>query len=161
MKQFRAKVTTECLSFVYGLSIGDKPGDLGWTLAYFAGSKIFPQRIAPPFLSEREEILQCWGSCQMPIETSEFRELWCRGPVIPCGDMHQPFTDTLLKWFFDNFPIFADNFSVLSIHWVARRLGASFSATARPCCWDMRADRHTDRHTDTLITILRTLPAAK
>ena len=26
------------------------------------------------------------------------------GPVIPCGDMHQSFTDALVKWFFDNFP---------------------------------------------------------
>jgi len=26
--------------------------------------------------------------------------------VIPCGDMHQSFTDTLEKWFFDNFPMF-------------------------------------------------------
>ena len=26
--------------------------------------------------------------------------------MIPCGDMHQSFTDTLIKWFFDNFPMF-------------------------------------------------------
>jgi len=30
--------------------------------------------------------------------------------------MHQSLTDTLLKWFLDNFPMFADSFSVLSIH---------------------------------------------
>jgi len=31
-----AKVITECLQkLVYGLSIADKSGDLGWTLAYF------------------------------------------------------------------------------------------------------------------------------
>jgi len=46
--------------------------------------------------------------------------------VIPCGDMHQSFTDTLVKWFFDNFPMFADSFSFLSIHCVARGLRASF-----------------------------------
>jgi len=40
----------------------------------------------------------------------EFRELWSAGPVIPCGDMHQSFTDTLLKWFFDNFSKFADSY---------------------------------------------------
>jgi len=41
--------------------------------------------------------------------------------------MHQPFTGALVKWFFDdNFPMFADSFSVLSIHCVARGLGASF-----------------------------------
>jgi len=30
--------------------------------------------------------------------------------VIPWGDMHQSFTDALVKWFFDNFPVFADSF---------------------------------------------------
>jgi len=35
-------------------------------------------------------------------------------------------TGTLVKWFFDKFPTFADSFSVLSIHCVARGLGASF-----------------------------------
>jgi len=27
--------------------------------------------------------------------------------VIPCGDMHQSFTDALVKWFFDIFRMFA------------------------------------------------------
>jgi len=40
--------------------------------------------------------------------------------------MHQSFTDALVKWFYDNFFMCADSFSVLSIHCVARRLGASF-----------------------------------
>jgi len=40
--------------------------------------------------------------------------------------MHQSFTDTLVKWFFDNFTMFADSFSVLSVHCVARGLDASF-----------------------------------
>ena len=26
--------------------------------------------------------------------------------MISCSDMHQSFTDTLEKWFFDNFPMF-------------------------------------------------------
>jgi len=56
----------------------------------------------------------------------EFRELWSRGPVIPCSDIHQSFTYTLVKWSFDNFPLFADNFSVLSVHCGARRLGVNF-----------------------------------
>jgi len=46
--------------------------------------------------------------------------------VISCGDMHQSFTDTRVKSFFDNFPMFADSFSVVSIYCVARGLGASF-----------------------------------
>jgi len=45
----------------------------------------------------------------------EFRELWSQGPVTPCGDTRQFFTDALVKWFFDNFPMSADSFSVLSI----------------------------------------------
>jgi len=40
--------------------------------------------------------------------------------------MHPSFTATLLKWFFDNFHMFANTFGVLSIHCVARGLGASF-----------------------------------
>ena len=46
--------------------------------------------------------------------------------MIPCGDMHQSFTDALVKWFFDNFATFADSFRVVSIHNVAPGLGASF-----------------------------------
>jgi len=42
------------------------------------------------------------------------------------GDMHHFFTDALVKWFFYNFPMFADSFSVLSIHCVARGLDATF-----------------------------------
>jgi len=56
---------------------------------------------------------------------TNFREAFFHN-VIPCGDMHQSFTDTLAKWFFENFPVFADSFCVLSIHCVARGLGASF-----------------------------------
>jgi len=48
------------------------------------------------------------------------------GPMIPCVDMRQSFTDTHVKWFFGNFPMFADSFSVVSIHCIARGLGASF-----------------------------------
>jgi len=44
--------------------------------------------------------------------------------------MHQSFTGALAKWFFDNFPMFADSFSVLSIHCDARGLGAAFSTSA-------------------------------
>jgi len=40
--------------------------------------------------------------------------------------MHQSFTDAVVKLFFDNSPMFADSFRVVSIHCVARGLGASF-----------------------------------
>jgi len=42
--------------------------------------------------------------------------------------MHQSFTDTytLVKWFFNNFCVFDDRFSVLSIPCVAQELCARF-----------------------------------
>jgi len=43
----------------------------------------------------------------------EFRDLWSEGPMISCGVMHQFFTDTLVKWFFDNFSMFADHSTVV------------------------------------------------
>jgi len=36
--------------------------------------------------------------------------------MIVIGGMHQSLTGTLAKWFSDNFPVFADSFSVLSTH---------------------------------------------
>jgi len=59
---------------------------------------------------------------------TEFGELWSGGHVIQRGEKHQSFTDTLVKSFFDNFPMFADSLSVLSIHGVARGLGASLTS---------------------------------
>jgi len=54
------------------------------------------------------------------METQSFRALWSGGPVIPCGDMRQSFTDALIKWFLDNFPMFTDSFSVLSISYIVQ-----------------------------------------
>jgi len=62
----------------------------------------------------------------------------------------QSFTDALVKWFFDNFPMLvadADSFRAVSIHCVVRGLGASilykcpasrssFPSTARLSCLD-------------------------
>jgi len=78
-----------------------------------------------------------FGSVNLPIETYFanfvktlvlFLNKVSVSVSVPCGDMHQSFTGTLVivKWFFDNFPMFADSFSGLSIHCVARKLGASF-----------------------------------
>jgi len=93
-------------------------------LAYFSGPKFFDSGYLAHYLSARGEIWQRLGLVNRNLFT-EFRELWSGGPVIACGDMHQSFTDTLVKWLFDNFPIFADSFSVLSIHCVTRGLHAS------------------------------------
>ena len=45
--------------------------------------------------------------------------------MILCGDMHQSFTDILVKLVFDNFLMFANSFIVLSIHYVAPGLDAN------------------------------------
>jgi len=95
----------------------------------FPVSNIFPQRISRTHFVAAQRNLVTLVVWLWPIETylfPEFRKLWSGDPVIPFGDMHQSFTDTLVKWFFDNFPMFADSFSVLSIRCVARELGASF-----------------------------------
>jgi len=57
-------------------------------------------------LSERDEIWRRWRSGQsklIPRILGECQELWFWGPVIPCGDTHQSFTDTLVKWFLTTF----------------------------------------------------------
>jgi len=48
----------------------------------------------------------------------EFRELWSWGPGIPCGELHW----CTCKVFFDNFSVFSDSFSVVSIRCVDREL---------------------------------------
>jgi len=47
------------------------------------------------FLLERDEIWQRWGCSRLTL-IPEFGELWSRGSAIPCGDIHQPFTDALV-----------------------------------------------------------------
>ena len=46
--------------------------------------------------------------------------------MIPCGDMHQSFTDTFEKCFFRQLPHVSDSFNVLSIHCATSGSGASF-----------------------------------
>ena len=55
--------------------------------------------------------------------------------MIACGDMHQSLIDTLVRLFFDNFPMFSNSFSVF-IHCVARpRIARWCPATARTSCY--------------------------
>ena len=78
------------------------------------------------FVAEQRNLAALWSgqSKLIPPNFVNFGP----GSVIPCRDMHQSFTDARVKWFLDNFPMFADSFtpSVVSIHCVARRLGKSF-----------------------------------
>ena len=56
------------------------------------------------------------------------------GPVTTSGDMHQSFIDAHVKWFFDNFPMFADISRLVSIHCVARGLDAGFPYKCSASC---------------------------
>jgi len=62
----------------------------------FSGSRIFPQRISRTLFCRSAIIWQCLANRNL---FPEFRELWSVGPVIPCGDMHQPFSDAVVKCF--------------------------------------------------------------
>ena len=66
----------------------------------FPGRKLFPHGISGTLLVGSRRNLATLGGLANRNLFPEFRELWSRGPVIPCGDMHQFFTDTLVKWFF-------------------------------------------------------------
>ena len=120
---------------MYGLSIGDKSGELGWTWPTFPGSKFFHKGYLAHFLSERDKIWQCWGLASRHV-FPEFRELSFGGgvPWYHATTCISPSWYTV-KWFFDNFPMFADNFSVLSINCVARGLCQAFCAGAAIAWW--------------------------
>jgi len=69
----------------------------------FRGAKFFHNGHLTHFLSERNEIWPPYGSRQSKlIPRISWTVVGYRGPVIPCGDMHQSFADTLVKWFFDS-----------------------------------------------------------
>jgi len=53
------------------------------------------------------------GKNIMSASATQGRHNKIETPAIPCGDMHQSFIDTLVKCFFNNFPMFADK-TVLS-----------------------------------------------
>ena len=88
------------------------------SLAYFLGSTNFRERISHTLFVGAQRNLATLGV--WPIETYSPNFLnfgW--GSVIPCGDMHQSFTDALVKWFFDNLPMYTDSFRLASILCVA------------------------------------------
>ena len=119
-KQSGAKVTIECLwKLAYGLSIGDKSGDLGWTWTTFPGAIFFTRDISYSFLSKRNEIWQSWGSGQGKLTP---RTSW---NLVQGSRANMRWHASVIywrtcKWFFDNFPMFADSFRLVSIHCVAQ-----------------------------------------
>jgi len=64
----------------------------------FRGAKSFHNGYIAHLLSESDEIWQRWGSGQSKV-ISQISWTLLRDPVIPCGDMHQSFTDALVKCF--------------------------------------------------------------
>jgi len=99
---------------------------LGWTLAYFSGKQPFSQRISRTLLSdsERYEIWQIWGTDQSTlISRISWTLIWGSRDTMR---RHA----SVLHWctckvVFRQLPMIADSFSVVSIHCVARGLGAS------------------------------------
>jgi len=56
-----------------------KSDDLGWTLAYFSGVKVFNSRYLAHYLAERDKNWQHWRSTKRNL-FPEFRELWSGVP---------------------------------------------------------------------------------
>ena len=126
-EQSRAKVITVSIETRIGLQPIDwwqlNMETYVWTLAYISGEQNFSTAdISHTFCDATK-----FGNIEVSLANRnlfpEFDELRSSGHVIPCGDMHQSFTHALVKWFFDNFLMFADSFSILSIHCVAQELG--------------------------------------
>jgi len=69
----------------------------------FPGSKIFPQRISRTFCRSVTKFGHVRGLANGNL-FPEFRWILVRGPVIPCGDMHQSFTGALVKWLLTTSP---------------------------------------------------------
>jgi len=136
---------TECLyRNSRAATIGDKSSDLGWTLAYFPGSKFFSTTDISHAFCQSATTFGDVGQFKLIPRT-----LWTL--VRRSRDTRRRHA-SVLHWYtckvvFRQFPhvAVADSFSVLSTHYVARGLGARFSVQvpsiarwfptrARPCC---------------------------
>ena len=94
-------------------------------MAYILGSNFFARDISHTFCRSATKFGRIMDLANRNL-FPELRQLSSRSTVIPCGDMHQSFSNSLVKWFFDNFPMFADRFRLVSIHCVVRGLDANF-----------------------------------
>jgi len=128
----RSSLEPELLQSVYRnsctLSNGDKSGDLRWTLVCFSGEQnFFIIHVLHTFVGAwriKLAVLYIWV---WPIET-------CSPNFMNFGsgshDIMRQRASILIKWFFDNFSMFADSSTVLSSHCVARGLGALYKFLA-------------------------------
>ena len=118
---------TECLyRNSRAATIGDKSSDLGWTLAYFPGSKFFSTTDISHAFCQSATTFGDVGQFKLIPRT-----LWTL--VRRSRDTRRRHA-SVLHWYtckvvFRQFPhvAVADSFSVLSTHYVARGLGARFS----------------------------------
>jgi len=83
---------------VYGLSIGHKSGDLAWMNfgLRFREHNFHTTDISHTFCRNATKFGNL-GELANRNLFPEFRELWSGDSVIPCGDIHQSFTGTLVK----------------------------------------------------------------
>ena len=95
----------------------------GKLLPTFPGSKIFPQTLSRTLSVGVRRNLATSGIWPIKTYSLNFVNF---DPVVPWYHAATCISPSIIKWFFDNFPMFADSFSVLSIHCVVRGLGASF-----------------------------------
>jgi len=125
-KQSRAKLT------MYRVSTETRVRLIDWWQIWwprvnfnllFRGAKFFQQRISCTLFVGAQRNLATLGVWPIKTYSSNFVNfspgvLWYHAATcIP-----KSFNDALVKWFFNNFPMLANSFSVLSIHYVAWRL---------------------------------------
>jgi len=104
---------------MYGLSIGDKSGDLGWTLAYFPGATYSTTVSRTLFVGARRNLaaLGDWSIETYSPNFVNFGRWSCDNIRRHAWSVLHWYTYTLV---FRQFPVFIDSFSVVSIHCVAR-----------------------------------------
>jgi len=91
----------------------------------FLGAKFFHKRYLADFCPSATRFGRVTAFGAWPIKTYSLNFVNF-DPVVPWYHAATCISPSIIKWFFDNFPMFADSFSVLSIHCVVRGLGASF-----------------------------------
>ena len=72
-------------------------------MAFFPGAKFFHNGYLAHFCRSTMKFGSVRGLSSRYL-LPEFNELWSGGPMIPCGNMHPSFTDTLVKWFLTTSP---------------------------------------------------------
>ena len=106
---------------MYGLSIGDKSGDLVWTLTYFFGGKNFRQRVAGTLFVRVRQNLATLRPGQSKLIP------WILWTLVQGShDTMQQHASVWYTWkvVFDNFPVLVDSLcSFYWLHWLPYVIG--------------------------------------